>query len=156
MQIIQMYTDGSCHTQLKIGSWVSLLLIGDQTVILKGTEKDTTHNRMEILAVLKGFEYLNKENKNIENLKILSDSKYVVDIVIRKEKLKCNAYLTKEGKNIQNVDLVEQLIFYIEKYNPEFIKVPAHQKETTTINYNREADKIVRKMMRDAVKNLKS
>jgi len=56
----EIYTDGSCHTQLCIGAWASIILVDDKKIVLSGKEFNTTHNRMEILAVIKSIKYLTK------------------------------------------------------------------------------------------------
>ncbi|MGK7391391.1 MAG: ribonuclease H family protein [Candidatus Cyclobacteriaceae bacterium M2_1C_046] len=149
--IIKIYTDGSCHTQLKIGAWAAILLIDDKKMTLEGIATDTTHNRMELLVVIKAFEYLHQEQINFDRAEVYSDSQYVVNIIDRKNKLKSSNFITQKKSPIQNADLVQELITIIESYPVEFKKVTAHQKQTDIINYNREVDKLARKMVRKAV-----
>lgn len=150
---IQIYTDGSCHTQLKLGAWAAILLVDKNTVEIKGVEENTTHNRMELLAVLKALDYIT-ETLEFDGIQVFSDSQYVVDIQKRKEKLLRSDFLTQSGLPIQNIDLVKKLIFFMNEYSIEFYKVKAHQKETLSINYNREVDKLVRKLLRNEVEKL--
>jgi len=149
---ITIYTDGSCHTQHKIGAWASIILIGEDEILLKDYEKNTTHNRMELQAVIKSLEYIRHHKLNYCEICIKSDSQYVVRIKDRKEKLKAADFITKKGTDIQNKDLVQQLIFFIETMNLEFVKVKAHQKKTNIRNYNIDVDKISRKLVREYVK----
>lgn len=148
---IELYTDGSCHTQKRLGAWVALLLIGEERLILKGLAKDTTHNRMEVLAVSKAFEFLIAEKIDFTSVKVYSDSQYVVEICERKEKLKQKNYLTKEGLSIKNADLIKSLVEIIESFPVTFVKVKAHQKKSDSVNYNREVDKLVRTYLRQAI-----
>lgn len=150
---LHIYTDGSCHTQLKIGGWAAVLLIGDEKIILKGEEENTTHNRMELLAVIKAIAFADENFKN-SSLVIFTDSQYVERIPERKQKLKENNFLTKKGTSIQNIDLIKQLIYQIETHAITFVKVKAHQKQGATINYNREVDKLSRKIVREGVSQL--
>ncbi len=122
--------------------------------MLKDFELNTTHNRMELLSVIKSFEFIENENFEFDKITLKSDSQYVVGIQERKEKLKNNKFITKKGTEIQNKDLVLRLIHYIEKLPIEFIKVKAHQKKTSERNINREVDKISRKIVRDKVKQI--
>jgi len=148
---IQIYTDGSCHTQLKIGGWAAIILLGKKKFEISGWEKNTTHNAMEILAVLKGLEFLNNNtitNSIFTKIEIISDSQYVVGIIDRKEKLKHANFLTKKNTPIRNVDLVKQLIEKIETLPLLFTKIKAHQKKTDSINYNRVVDKMARAEIR--------
>ena len=147
--IIRIYTDGSCHTQLLIGSWAAIILVGEEKVILKGLDTDTTHNRMELLGVIKAIEHL-RENKLSENLvEVYSDSQYVVNLLSRKTRLKQNNFITKKGTPIQNSDLVQKLIQQIETHDINFTKVKAHQKDGDAMN--REVDILVRNLVRKKV-----
>ena len=153
--LIEIYTDGSCHTDHKVGAWAAIILTGDEKIILKGEAQDTTHNRMELLAVINAIEFAGEKFKN-EPIAVYTDSQYVFRIPERKEKLKKNHFLTKKGNQLQNSDLVQKLIGQIEAHKVAFIKVKAHQQQVTKadthINYNSEVDKLVRRMVREAVK----
>ncbi|PBQ34304.1 hypothetical protein CNR22_21855 [Sphingobacteriaceae bacterium] len=85
---IKIYTDGSCHTQLLCGAWAAIVFIGNEKIILKGEEAQTTHNRMELLAVIKAVDYLDQRAFQNSKVEICSDSQYVVNLLVRKEKLK--------------------------------------------------------------------
>jgi len=149
--IIKIYTDGSCHTQLRIGAWAALLLLDSEKIILSGVQEDTTHNHMELLAVIKSIEYLNEHFISFDQLEVYTDSQYVAGINDRREKLKGNNFITKSGNTIQNDDLIKKLILQIETNTITFVKVKAHQKAITIHNYNREVDKIVRAVLRESV-----
>jgi ribonuclease HI len=53
---IHVYTDGSCDTQRRTGAWVAILLWNDHEIVLQGTDVNTTHNRMELMAVIRAIE----------------------------------------------------------------------------------------------------
>ncbi len=151
MSTIKIFTDGSCHTQLKTGAWVALIFIEGKKIVLQNVVENTTHNRMELSAVISAVLYITENNIEYSGIEIYSDSQYVVDLVDRKEKLKNKLFITKKGTPIQNADLVQNLITLMEEFALIFIKVKAHQKPTSEINYNREADKLVRSILREAV-----
>jgi len=156
-KVIDIYTDGSCHQNLKIGAWASILIIGNEKIVLKDFAQDTTHNRMELLAVIKSIEFVDKQFGNVP-LSVYTDSQYVTRIQERKEKLKMNHFITKKGTTLQNSDLVQILINQIETHTIKFIKVKAHQKlkeghSNIPEIYNSEVDKIARQMVRDIVKS---
>lgn len=147
---IRIYTDGSCHTQLLVGAWAAIIFMEGEKIILKGEEYETTHNRMELQAVISAVNYLKARSADKGVIEVYSDSQYVVNIQMRKEKLKSKCFLSNKGSAIQNADLVRQLIEQIESYTLHFIKVKAHQKGGDAIN--REVDGIVRKLMRKHTK----
>lgn len=145
---ITIYTDGSCHTQTCTGAWAAIIINAENKTILQGTETDTTHNRMELMAVIKAILFsVDKYPDAILN--IYTDSQYVVKLNERKEKLLDKNFITKKGNVLPNADLLKQLIELVDKYPIVFNKVKAHQKATETENLNREVDMICRKAMRD-------
>lgn len=146
---IVIYTDGSCNPQLKIGGWAAIIMYNNEKIIIQGKEFETTHNRMELLAVINSIKYVLTNFPNFNLLKIYTDSQYVVKLNERKEKLIHKNFITKKGNILNNSDLLSELIKYMELPNIEFIKVKAHQKPTQSENFNIEVDKIVRKIVRD-------
>jgi ribonuclease HI len=146
---IKIYTDGSCHSQLLIGAWGAIIFIRDKKIVLKGSEHETTHNRMELIAVIKAIKHIDLLGLEAEKIFIYSDSQYVVNLTGRKERLKRNNFITKKGTAIQNVDLITIFIRQIETHDLEFVKVKAHQKNGDEIN--REVDILVRHMVRQKV-----
>ena len=151
---LEIYTDGSCNHTYKIGGWAALIFHNQQKVVLSSTETDTTHNRMELVAVIKSIEYVLIEFPEFKTLKIFTDSQYVEQIPIRASKLVSKDFITKSGNKIQNRDLLKKLIDLLEISDIEFIKVKAHQKQSELINYNREVDKLSRKLVRDKIAGL--
>lgn len=148
---IVIYTDGSCNPQLKIGGWAAIIMYNNEKIIIQGKEFETTHNRMELLAVINSIKYVLTNFPNYNLLKIYTDSQYVVKLNERKEKLIHKNFITKKGNILNNSDLLSELIKFMELSNIEFIKVKAHQKPTHSENFNIEVDKIVRKIVRDNV-----
>jgi ribonuclease HI len=151
MTSVTIYTDGSCHTRQRVGAWAAILLIGSHKQVLSGSVPDTTHNRMELTAVIKALEYLRDNNKDITNLTICSDSQYVIGLTTREPRLSTLGFTTKKGKELPNADLVKELLDYFRLFTIEFVKIKAHQKKAEIINYNIEADYLARKLVRAAI-----
>ncbi|WP_276371976.1 RNase H family protein [Chryseolinea sp. H1M3-3] len=148
-QAITIFTDGSCHTQIKTGGWASIILHQGEKIILEGTCHKTTHQRMELTAVLESLKYLQLKNLIEEDICIYSDSQYVVDFLRRKEKLRLANFQTKKLKPIRNADLVHMLMAYIDYPNIQFQKIKSHQKLSSNESYlNREVDLLSKKNMR--------
>lgn len=152
-KIIRIYTDGSCNTQLKVGGWAAILLLGENKKVLHGSESNTTHNRMELLAVIKSLEYAVKNFNKMVPIELYTDSQYVYRIPERAEKLQSNHFITKKGNVFNNKDLIQRLIELINQHDICIIKVKAHQKNIGIPNYNREVDKLSRQIVRDKVKH---
>ncbi|MDQ3535874.1 MAG: reverse transcriptase-like protein [Bacteroidota bacterium] len=147
-EIIQVFTDGSCHTHLKIGAWAAIIFTDKGREDIKGIQSNTTHNQMELMSVIKALEWIRYHELEFKKIEVFSDSQYLVDIQNRKEKLTKNLFLTKAGKQVQNKQLLESLISYSNQWNVDFIKVISHQKADGNQNFNREVDIIVRKTLR--------
>ena len=149
--MIEIYTDGSCHTQSCIGAWVAILFINGEKIVLSGMATDTTNNRMELTAVIKAIEYVKDKHQSATTIKIISDSQYVIGLVGRKEKFALSDFKTKAGNDIRIVDLVKQLLGLHELIDVAYVKIKAHQQPTSEVNYNIEADILARQILRDAV-----
>ena len=149
--IIEIFTDGSCNPQQKVGAWAALIFYDNEKIVLQDTVSDTTHNRMELIAVIKSIEYVLKELPGNKPIKIYTDSQYVEKIPDRTRKLVSKDFKTKKGTLIQNADLVQKLIYLYDSESIEFIKVKAHQKASDVPNYNREVDKLSRKLVRQQI-----
>lgn len=149
--IAEIYTDGSCHTQHCVGAWAAVISVNKQKIVLSGIEYDTTHNRMEILAVIKSIQHIQQNFTFINHLKIISDSQYVIGLADRKAKFTLSDYTTRSGKDIRNADLVKTVLMLFDSVTIELIKIKAHQKPNGATNYNIEADKLSRQLVRDIV-----
>jgi ribonuclease HI len=102
-----IYTDGACKGNPGDGGWGAHIINNDGSkVSLKGGVKDTTNNRMELLATIKALEYF-KDSTQIE---INTDSKYVKDgITSWITSWKKNGWKTSQKKEVKNLDLWKKL-----------------------------------------------
>ncbi len=107
---------------------------------------------MELMAVIAGLEYVQLHFPAIKQVKIISDSQYVIGLAERQHKLTAADFKTKAMLPISNDDLVKQLFGLSNLIAIEFVKIKAHQKQQATHNYNIDADKLCRKLVREAVK----
>lgn len=149
-----IYTDGSCHTQHCLGAWVAIIFIAGEKTILSGKDFNTTHNRMELTAVIKALQYTGQCGKTLQSITVVTDSQYVTGLQARAQKITDQHFVTKKGNAIRNEDLVKQLLLLIKSMPVELIKIKAHQQKTADINYNTEADILCRKFLRQAVNEL--
>jgi ribonuclease HI len=148
---ITIYTDGSCHTQKHVGAWVAILLTGAEKLVLSGCMQHTTHQRMELMAVMNAIEYIRKHYVHIRSIHVITDSQYVAGLPAREPRLRAAGFITKKGTKIQNADLVEPLLLQLSTLSITFEKVKAHQKPTAAPNFNIEADILSRKLVRDYI-----
>lgn len=90
---IVIHTDGACKGNPGPGGWGAVIEQNGGQVKLSGSEPQTTNNRMEMTAVIKGLEVVDAS----ANVLISSDSTYVINT------------MTKGWKRKANQDLWDQL-----------------------------------------------
>ncbi len=106
MSKIKIYTDGACSGNPGPGGWGAVIINDNITNELYGYEKNTTNNRMELLAVIRSLEYL---EKTIE-IEIFTDSTYVMEGITNWIKnWKKNNWLNSSKKPVKNEDLWKKL-----------------------------------------------
>ena len=153
LNTIRIYTDGSCHTQLKCGAWAAIIYINNDEHIIKGIAENTTHNRMELQAIINAVEYLIRKAISFDKIEVFTDSQYAVNLTNRKLRILENNYLTKKGSVIQNTDLLKVLFNLFDTMPLKLIKVASHQPANYNNNQNRKVDLMVRALMRETILN---
>ena len=123
MKNITLYTDGACSGNPGKGAWGAILMYNDAKKEISGGESQTTNNRMELTAVIKGLEAL-KEECNVD---IYSDSAYVVNAFLQDwiTNWQNNGWKSKKGM-VLNIDLWQRLIELTKKHNVTWHKVKGH------------------------------
>ena len=122
MKKIDIFTDGSCLGNPGAGGWCAILRYKGHEKILKGGEKQTTNNRMELLAVIKALEAL-KEPCEID---LYSDSTYVLKGL--NEWLE--GWIKKDFKKVKNVDLWKKYLDVSKKHKININWVKGHSGHT--------------------------
>jgi ribonuclease HI len=152
---ILIYTDGSCNTEYCVGGWAAIIFVNGEKVALEGYEEDTTHQRMELTAVIQALEYI-RRNKVASSITVYTDSQYVKGLILRREKLQHRNFTTKKKTDLPNTDLLRIIFQQLEQLVVTFIKVKAHEKISDQENYNHEVDKRSRKIVRARCLEIKS
>lgn len=80
--------------------------------------KDSTNNITEAMAMLRCL-YLIGQLKLKKSI-ILADSKYVLDIIERKEIYKQNGFKTSTGKDLANLELIKSLVEMFDEISEQF------------------------------------
>lgn len=97
-----MYADGACKGNPGPGGWGVWLQSGPHSKELFGGENPTTNNRMELTAVIEGFNSLKRRC----TVDLYVDSQYVRKGVLEwMPKWKLNGWKTADKKPVKNVDL---------------------------------------------------
>ncbi len=75
MKKVDIFTDGACKGNPGPGGWGVLLRMGKHEKELSGAEEETTNNRMEMTAVIRGLTALTEPCQ----VTLHTDSRYVID-----------------------------------------------------------------------------
>ena len=73
MKHVEIFTDGACRGNPGPGGWGALLRCDNKVKEFHGGEAETTNNRMELMAAIKGLQRLKQPCK----VSLTTDSKYV-------------------------------------------------------------------------------
>jgi ribonuclease HI len=145
MPEIVAYTDGACSGNPGPGGWGVILQAKDGLVLIKerelfGGEKDTTNNRMELIAAISCLESLEKPT----TLTLFTDSNYVKGGITEWMKTwKKNEWKTTGKKSVKNVDLWKRLDKARQKHNVTWKWVKGHSGQAE----NERADELARQGM---------
>ena len=136
--MIKIYTDGSCLNNPGNGGWAAI--INDNGIIIKisGNEKNTTNNRMELMAPIKALKKIKKKDK----IEIYTDSKYVklgiTDWIYKWSK---NNWQTSKKENVKNKELWVELFDLSKSFEISWVWVKAHAGN----HLNEEVDSLAKK-----------
>ena len=124
MRNVKIYTDGACSGNPGPGGWAAILIYNQYRKEIKGSEKDTTNNKMELLAVIRALEALTEACA----VDVYCDSRYVIDAIERGwiEAWRKSNWMTSANSPVKNRDMWEALIKLAEFHKLKFVKVLAH------------------------------
>jgi len=121
--IIELFSDGACKGNPGLGGWGVLIKNSKTLYELKGTQQQTTNNRMELVAVIEGLRSI-KEHAYIE---ITTDSMYVKNGINQWiNNWKKNGWKTAAKKSVKNKDLWQELDELVQKYSIKWLWVKGH------------------------------
>lgn len=125
---VQLFTDGACSGNPGPGGWAFVLRhpATGKELERSGAERETTNNRMEMTAVIRGLEALKRPTR----VEVMTDSTYVGKGLSEwLPKWKANGWRRREGdqfKPIKNEDLWRQLDALLSRHQVQFTHVRGH------------------------------
>ena len=123
MNEVTIYTDGACSGNPGPGGWGALLQFGEHERELKGGERNTTNNRMELTAAIAALETLKRACK----IHLHTDSTYLRDGMTNWiHNWKRNGWRTTAKKPVKNVDLWRRLDEAIQSHDNEWHWIKGH------------------------------
>ncbi len=121
--LVEIYTDGACRGNPGPGGWGVLLRYNGVEKELSGAEPESTNNRMELTAAIKGLDSLHQSCR----VRLTTDSKYVKDGITQwLDDWKRRDWKTANKKPVKNVDLWQQLDVVNSKHDVEWCWVKGH------------------------------
>lgn len=124
MKTVNLYTDGACSGNPGPGGWGVILEYRGQTKEFSGGEENTTNNRMELTAVIRGLERL-KEPCIVQ---LFTDSKYVIDGLEKgwAEGWKRRGWVKSDKKPALNPDLWDRLLTLTQQHRMHYHWIKGH------------------------------
>ena len=121
--MITIYTDGSCLNNPGNGGWAAIININNNIKKISGSAKDTTNNKMELMAPIKALQEI-KEKQSIE---MYTDSQYVrLGITDWIHKWIKNNWQNSKKEPVKNKELWIQLYDLNKSHKIKWIWVKAH------------------------------
>ena len=136
--MIKIYTDGSCLSNPGNGGWAAIINMDGKIKKISGYEKNTTNNRMELMAPINALKNINSKDL----IEIFTDSKYVKNGITEWiNTWVLNNWKTSKKENVKNKDLWLELHKLNQSLNIKWNWVKAHAGDTL----NEEADMLAKK-----------
>lgn len=124
MEHVEIFTDGACSGNPGPGGWGAILRSSGTEKELSGSEKQTTNNRMEMMAVIVALEALKRPCR----VTITTDSQYVIKGMTEwLAGWKAKNWKTAAKKPVKNVELWQRLDKAISQHEVEWQWVRGHQ-----------------------------
>jgi ribonuclease HI len=132
-----IYTDGACDPNPGPGGWAALLIFPHGKKALTGSETQTTNNRMELMAALRGLEALDRPHR----VELFTDSVYLKRGISEwLPKWKARNWRRKGGR-LANVDLWQALDRAVQRHKVTWHWVRGHAGD----KWNRQVDRLARR-----------
>jgi len=120
---VEIFTDGACSGNPGPGGWGALLRWNGAEKELNGGERDTTNNRMEMMAAIQALEAM----KRPAHIDLYTDSVYLRDGITKWiHNWKAKGWKTAAKKPVKNVDLWQRLETAMARHQVEWHWVKGH------------------------------
>lgn len=124
MKKVTIYTDGACSGNPGPGGWGAVLIYGGHRLEMSGGERQTTNNRMELVAAIEAMSRLNQPCE----VELWSDSRYLVDGLEKgwAKSWRSRGWKKKDGSPALNPELWERLLELCEEHTVTLHWVKGH------------------------------
>ena len=136
--MIKIYTDGSCLENPGNGGWAAIINDNGNIKKINGSEKNTTNNRMELMAPINALKSISSDNE----INVYTDSQYVkLGITEWINTWVKNSWQTSKKEQVKNKDLWIELYNLNKSLNVKWNWVKAHAGDSL----NEEVDLMAKK-----------
>ncbi len=123
MDKVSIFTDGACRGNPGPGGWGAILRYGEHEKELHGAERETTNNRMELMAAIQAFESL----KRPCDVTLTTDSQYLRQGITEWiAKWKRNGWKTADRKPVKNQNLWVRLDEAVQRHKVHWKWIKGH------------------------------
>ena len=147
MKSVTIYTDGACSKNPGPGGWAAVLMYNDHKKEISGSEPDTTNNRMELTAAIKGLEALNQACY----ADVYTDSAYLYNAFTAGwlNNWLRNGWKTANKHAVENTDLWMRLVELSNTHKITWHKVKGHAEN----EFNNRCDQLARKEVKALIES---
>ena len=122
-ETVEIFTDGACSGNPGPGGWGAVLRFRGMEKELSGGDRDTTNNRMEMMAAIAGLEALKRPSR----VRLTTDSTYLRDGITKWiHAWKTRGWKTADGKPVKNRELWQRLEKALARHNVDWHWVRGH------------------------------
>ena len=123
MKHVQLITDGACLGNPGPGGWAAIVRYQSRGTELFGSEPETTNNRMELTAAIRGLNAL-REPCHVE---VITDSEYVKNgVTVWIHNWKRNGWKNASKQPVKNQDLWQQLDEAASRHTTRWVWTKGH------------------------------
>ena len=132
---LQVFTDGSFNTQLKVGYGAYFVVsdLNESIDSLKETVRvrrfvQTSSTELELQTLLWALgKTVSLANRNDMVLTVYTDSQNIISLPGRRNRLERNNYFSGKNKRLNNYELYQEFFRLTSELNCRFVKVVGHQ-----------------------------
>ncbi len=123
LKTVEIFTDGACKGNPGPGGWGALLRYGETEKSICGGERETTNNRMELMAAIEALKSLKQPCQVV----LTTDSQYVRQGITQwMFNWKKNGWKTSAKQPVKNADLWKQLDDETKRHDMDWRWVKGH------------------------------